>query len=125
MTDAAPSDAPPTEEGAPVGTDAEFVVLYHGPVKFKGRAEFLRVMLEDKGADYSHSAAGLYGPMGSMDAFRGSPEAVAATDDVAFPTFFPPAIWHRPADGGEEVLINQVLGHTLTACTNIAHAHSR
>ncbi len=93
--------------GAPIGTDAEFVILYHGPVKFKGRAEFLRVMLEDSGVKYAHSADGLYGPQGSMDAFRGTAENVAATDDVPYPTFFPPAIWHRP-EQGEEVRVNQV-----------------
>ena len=98
-------------DGAPIGTDAEFVILYHGPTKFKGRAEFLRAMLEDAGADYSHSAEGLYGPTGCMDAFRGSGEAVAASDDVVFPTFFPPAIWHRPKaqePPQQEVCVNQV-----------------
>jgi len=107
-------------KGARIGTDAEFVILYHGPTKFKGRAEFLRVMLEDSGADYSHSAEGLYGPKGCMDAFRGGADAVAATNSAFYPTFYPPAIWHRPKNQQgstdssspptqlEEVLVNQV-----------------
>lgn len=85
----------------------EWTVIYHGPVAFKGRGEFLRLMLEDKGVPYVNSAENLYGPTGIMDCFRQSPEAVAALDNAPFPVFFPPAIWHRPLDG-EEVFINQV-----------------
>jgi len=88
----------------------EWTVLYHAPGKFKGRGEFLRLMLEDAGvSDYKNTAEGLYGPTGMMDAFRGSPEAVSSSSehDPSFPVFFPPAIWHRPANG-EEVVINQV-----------------
>lgn len=92
----------------PIGTDAEFVILYHGPCSFKGRAEFPRCMLEDAGVDYSQSNEGMYGPNGTMDAFRGSGDAVKASDDAVFPTFFPPALWHRPEGGGQEVCINQV-----------------
>lgn len=64
-------------------------------------------MLEDSQTPYNDSGADLYGPTGMMDAFRGSAGAVDETLNFPFPVFFPPAIWHRPADG-EEVLINQV-----------------
>lgn len=116
--------------GAPIGEHAEYVILYHGPTSFKGRSEFLRVMLEDAGADYSHSADKLYGPTGKMDAFRGSAEAVAALDDVPFPVFFPPALWHRPKSG-EEVHINQLgacmtyLGETLGYAPAVASERAR
>ena len=90
----------------------EWTIIYHGAAKtFKGRAEFLRLMLEDAGADYEITGENLYGPTGMMDCFRGSAEAVAAGDgSVALPNpvFFPPALWHRPTDGSEEVIINQV-----------------
>jgi glutathione S-transferase len=84
----------------------EWTVLYHAPGIFKGRGEFLRLMLEDAQVSYVNTAEGLYGPNGMMDAFRGSPEAIAV--GVPFPVVFPPAIWHRPKDQKEEVLINQV-----------------
>jgi hypothetical protein len=92
---------------ATIGEDSEWVILYHGPCDFKGRAEFLRIMLEDKGVPYSNFGKDLVGPTGRMDAFRGSPEAVTAKSDLLYPTFFPPAIWHRPKDA-EEVVVNQV-----------------
>ena len=85
----------------------EWTVLYHGAGEFKGRGEFLRLMLEDKGVPYVNSAVNLYGPTGMMDCFRGSPEAVKSLDTLEFPVFFPPAIWHRPPKG-EQVIINQV-----------------
>ena len=85
----------------------EWTVCYHQPGKFKGRGEFLRLMLEDSQTPYNDSGADLYGPTGMMDAFRGSAEAVDEPSTFPSPVFFPPAIWHRPADG-EEVLINQV-----------------
>lgn len=98
----------------------EWTVCYHQPGKFKGRGEFLRLLLEDAGVKYNDSGDDLYGPTGMMDAFRGSPQAVdAEASKFPFPIFFPPALWHRPADG-EEVLINQVgacmiyLGDTLS-----------
>jgi hypothetical protein len=40
------------------------------------------------------------------------PSQRQALANAPFPTFFPPAIWHRPADG-EEVHINQV-GASIT-----------
>jgi len=89
---------------------SEWTVLYHSPGKFKGRGEFLRLMLEDAGVSYVNTGDQLYGPSGMMDAFRGSVEAIASDETKqtqAFPLFFPPAIWHRPANG-EEVMINQV-----------------
>ena len=89
----------------------EWTVLYHGAGKFKGRGEFLRLMLEDAGVSYTNSDENLYGPTGSMDMFRGSIDAIAADEKhpaPAFPMLYPPAIWHRPPNGGEEVLINQV-----------------
>lgn len=84
----------------------EWTVLYHGAGSFKGRGEFLRLMLEDKGVSYVNTDENMYGPMGLMDCFRGSPAAVKALD-TNWPTFFPPAIWHRPRNG-EWVCINQV-----------------
>lgn len=91
----------------------EWTILYHWPGLFKGRAEYLRLMLEDAKVSYKVSGEDLNGPTtvaptGMMDGFRGTPEAVDKDDgSVPFPIFFPPAIWHRPKDG-EEVLINQV-----------------
>jgi glutathione S-transferase len=87
----------------------EWTILYHGGGKFKGRGEFLVLMLEDKGVNYAYTDADLYGPTGMMDCFRGSTEEVAAESTVKTPSpiFFPPAVWHRPR-GGEEVSINQV-----------------
>jgi glutathione S-transferase len=83
-----------------------WTVLYHMPGSFKGRGEFLRLMLEDAGVEYEDSSAGMYGPEGSMDAFRESSDAVLAADNQIYPVLYPPAIWHRPV-GGEEVLVNQ------------------
>lgn len=77
----------------------EWTIIYHGQVSFKGRGEFLRLMLEDKGVPYVNSAKNLYGPIGIMDCFRGDAKAVASLDDTPFPVFFPPAIWHRPPNG--------------------------
>lgn len=76
----------------------------------KGRGEFLRLMLEDAGKTYLNSDENLYGPGGMFDAFRGSVDAIDTDSGTqAFPLFFPPAIWHRPASGGgEEVMVNQV-----------------
>jgi hypothetical protein len=89
----------------------EWTIIHHfGGTAFKGRAEFLRLMLKDKKIDYGLSGDNLRGPKGMMDCFRGSAEAVLAGDgDVSIPNpvFFPPALWHRPP-GGEEVIINQV-----------------
>ena len=90
----------------------EWTLLYHGGGKsFKGRGEFIRIMLEDAQVDYDYTGDNLYGPTGMMDCFRGSAEAVLKDDadsTLSNPIFFPPAIRHCPADGGEEVLINQV-----------------
>ena len=87
----------------------EWTVIYHAPGKFKGRGEFLRLMLEDAGIEYENSDKNCYGPTGSMDMFRGSPEAIHsdAHESKSWPTLFPPAIHHRPKEG-EEVLVNQV-----------------
>ncbi|KAL3928508.1 MAG: hypothetical protein SGBAC_012622 [Bacillariaceae sp.] len=93
----------------------EWTILYHGAAKtFKGRAEFLRLMLEDACVEFEIVGDNLRGPTGIMDCFRGSAQAVANIKDgesslLPNPVFFPPAIWHRPKDGGgEEVFINQV-----------------
>jgi hypothetical protein len=32
-----------------ISPPGEWTILYHGPTTFKGRAEFLRLMLEDSG----------------------------------------------------------------------------
>ena len=75
----------------------------------EGRAEFLKLMLEDAGVTtWKHSNAGMYGPKGSMDMFRGGAENILASDDAPFPCVFPPAIHHKPADGSPEVHVNQV-----------------
>ncbi|KAG7345119.1 glutathione S-transferase [Nitzschia inconspicua] len=87
----------------------EWTVLYHAPGQFKGRGEFLRLMLEDAGASYVNSAENLYGPEGMMDGFRGGDAATAISkhhDSVTFPLLFPPAIWHRPKDA-PSVMVNQ------------------
>jgi glutathione S-transferase len=68
-------------------------------------------MLEDAAVPYGFESDGLYGPKGSMCMFRGSPGAIDDDSDTKsgpFPTLYPPAIWHRPPGGGEEVLVNQV-----------------
>ena len=93
----------PSDDGIP-----EWTVLYHLPGQLKGRGEFLRLMLEDKGVSYVNTDDNLYGPEGMMDMFRGSLEAVQKNvPSASFPLMFPPAIWHRPKNG-EEVLVNQV-----------------
>jgi glutathione S-transferase len=100
------TEQPECDAAAPPG---EFEVLYHGPGKFKGRGEFLRIMLEDKGVPYRNTDEGMYGPHGLMDAFRGSTDAIdAAGTDGPAAVLFPPALRHRPADGSPEVLVNQV-----------------
>lgn len=86
-----------------------WTILYHtGTPGFKGRAEFLRLILEDAGVtDYRVTNANLYGPTGLCDIFRGGADNVAALDNAPFPLVFPPAIWHQPPAGREEVMINQ------------------
>jgi glutathione S-transferase len=85
----------------------EWTLLYHRSANpFKGRGEFLRLILEDAQVPYLDTGDNLYGPQGMMDAFRGSADAVDV-DNTPHPVFFPPAIWHRPTNG-EEVLVNQV-----------------
>jgi glutathione S-transferase len=102
-----PSSAPNPSD---VGAD-EWTILYHGGgTSFKGRAEFLRLMLEDAGVPYNNSSKDLNGPTGKCDGFRGDQEKVRADGDdypYPFPIFYPPAIWHKPKDG-PEVHINQV-----------------
>eukprot|EP00439_Symbiodinium_sp_Y106_P066456 s1888_g10.t2 len=84
---------------------AEWTLVYHdGPLK--GRAEPLKLLLEDAGMSYEVSSDNLYGEKGHMDAFRGSSAAVAALDNAPAPVMFPPVIWHRPPVG-EEVYVNQ------------------
>ena len=98
-----------TIQMAEATTPPEFTILYHFPGKFKGRGEFLRLMLEDAGKPYVHGD-NLYGPTGMMDMFRGSVEAIVndeADQKQTFPLMYPPAIWHRQPNG-EEVLVNQV-----------------
>lgn len=90
---------------------AEWTIIYHGHAATKGRGEFLRLMLEDKGVPYANSSDDLYGPTGWFDAFRGSPDNIDSDineSKVPYPVLYPPAILHRPADGSPPVLINQV-----------------
>lgn len=102
----------------------EWTILYHQPGKLKGRGEFLRLMLEDKGISYVNTDANLFGPEGWMDGFRGSPEAVKTNvKEVAFPIFFPPAIWHRPK-GQEEIMINQVAACMMYLGSELGYAPS-
>lgn len=96
-------------------TNVEWTVLYHTPGKFKGRGEFLRLMLEDAQVPYKNCGDNLYGPNGLMDAFRGAPEHILTfhNDPEDFPLFFPPAIQHVPkatksGTPKKKVLINQV-----------------
>jgi glutathione S-transferase len=90
---------------------AEWTVLYHAPGKFKGRGEFLRLMLEDAGiTDYVNTDKDLYGPSGIADMFRGDALAIKSPSPV-WPVLFPPALHHKPKgdnSGDEEILINQV-----------------
>lgn len=105
---------------APRGGGGTWTLLYHGG-EFKGRGEFVRLILEDAGVTYSESADNLYGPEGFCDAFRasGSSEkglSEGAADNVAldnapFPTMFPPVLHYKPGPGEaatSEVFINQV-----------------
>jgi glutathione S-transferase len=89
----------------------EWKILYHGPGKFKGRGEFLRLMLEDAGVPYQNSDENMYGPNSLMDGFRRyHDEAMPNTTGPAtFPLLFPPALWHRPSGNGisAPVMINQ------------------
>lgn len=116
----------------------EWTVLYHMPGKFKGRGEFLRLMLEDKGiTSYENTDENLYGPKGIMDMFRGADVKLIDDDSsggTTFPCLYPPAILHRPPGGGEEVLINQVgacviylgdvLGYSPTTSVERARANA-
>eukprot|EP00980_Cylindrotheca_fusiformis_P022645 scaffold9523_cov103-Cylindrotheca_fusiformis.AAC.22 len=103
----------------------EWTIFYHyGGSVFKGRAEFLRLMLEDKQVDYEITGDNLRGPTGMMDCFRGSAEAIlAGNGDLAIPNpvFFPPALWHRPP-GGEELIINQVGACVMYLGENLGYA---
>jgi hypothetical protein len=76
------------------------ILYYHGPLTAKGRGEFLRLRLEDKGGvAYLNSADKLYGPDGIMDALRGSVEAIASDAkecSIVFPLLFPPSHMASP-----------------------------
>mmetsp|Transcript_44184 Transcript_44184/g.89221 ORF Transcript_44184/g.89221 Transcript_44184/m.89221 type:complete len:262 (-) Transcript_44184:97-882(-) len=91
-------------------------IIYHD-VPFKGRAEFVRLILEDAGVAYEESSDNLYGPSGVCDAFRamgsdedglaaGAEQHVAA-DTAVWPVMFPPILHHKPSGDGEEVYVNQ------------------
>jgi glutathione S-transferase len=100
-----------SKEATPVQSEAyEWTVVYH-PCNFKGRGEFLRLMLEDAKISYKDTGTDLYGPSGMMDAFRGSVDAVTADEkSQPFPLLYPPAILHRPVggDGCQQIMVNQV-----------------
>jgi len=91
-------------------------VIYHD-TPFKGRAEFIRLILEDAGVTYEESSENLYGPSGICDAFRasgsgadglaGGAEQHVAADTAPWPVMFPPILHHRPDGDGEEVFVNQ------------------
>jgi glutathione S-transferase len=92
-----------------ISPSSEFTILYHAG-KFKGRGEFLRLMLEDAGQTYATNSD-LYGPHGMADVFRGSLEAIDADihqSQQPYPLLSVPALWHKPVnDPANEVLINQ------------------
>lgn len=91
-------------------------LIYHD-LPFKGRAEFVRLILEDAGVEYEESSANLYGPTGLCDAFRapgsgehglaGGAAANVAADTAPWPVMFPPILHHVPGGGEEEVFVNQ------------------
>lgn len=95
-------------------------ILYHSG-DFKGRGEFIRLILEDAGVSYEESSEKLYGPEGYCDAFRGlgssekglgagAAEHVAA-DTAPFPVMFPPILHFKPGEKESsklEVFVNQV-----------------
>lgn len=95
-------------------------ILYHAG-DFRGRAEFIRLILEDAGISYEESNEKLYGPDGYCDAFRGAGSSekglgAGAADNVAadtapFPVMFPPILHYKPGEGEPEkleVFVNQV-----------------
>ena len=89
----------------------EWTILYHSPGQFKGRGEFLRLLLEDAQVAYKDTGEGLYGPNGLMDMFRGNELADFEKDHSVgdgFPCLYPPAILHRPGNGDDPVIVNQV-----------------
>eukprot|EP00413_Alexandrium_margalefii_P047818 CAMPEP_0204584536 /NCGR_PEP_ID=MMETSP0661-20131031/46392_1 /ASSEMBLY_ACC=CAM_ASM_000606 /TAXON_ID=109239 /ORGANISM="Alexandrium margalefi, Strain AMGDE01CS-322" /LENGTH=261 /DNA_ID=CAMNT_0051593997 /DNA_START=50 /DNA_END=835 /DNA_ORIENTATION=+ len=99
-------------------------ILYHD-VPFRGRAEFIRLILEDAGVAYEECSDNLYGPSGVCDAFRamgsgedglvaGAEQHVAA-DTAVWPVMFPPILHHKPGGDGEEVFVNQTAA-TLRYC---------
>jgi glutathione S-transferase len=85
-------------------TTPEWTVHFHQPGVFKGRGEFLRLMLEDKGVSYLNTSEGCY----TTDMFRKSHTDIAEAETDVFPTLYPPMIRHRPTDGSPPVLVNQV-----------------
>jgi len=93
----------------------KFIVYYHAPGQFKGRGEFLRLMLEDAGVPYENTPDKLYGQGAWMDMFRPSAEAIlqatdgGSDDDAPYPCLFPPAIFHQPQEAdADPVFVNQV-----------------
>ncbi|CAE7495406.1 unnamed protein product, partial [Symbiodinium pilosum] len=108
----------------------EWTLVYHDG-DLKGRAEPLKLLMEDAGVKYDVTSENLYGETGHMDAFRGSAEAVARLDNAPSPVMFPPVIWHRPPSG-DEVYVNQTaaclsylgrcLGYSPTVPAEIARA---
>jgi hypothetical protein len=61
------------EESASSQKNMEWTICYHGKADggiIKGRAEFLRLMLEDSGTPYQNSSDDLYGPNGMRTAFE-------------------------------------------------------
>jgi len=110
------------EKGStPGGT---YRILYHagGKKVFKGRAEVIRLLLEDAGVPYEESDEGLYGPTGFCDAFKAmgsdstglskdvAPLDAVLQDTAPYPVMFPPILHYKPAKGAkdQEVFINQV-----------------
>mmetsp|Transcript_27175 Transcript_27175/g.63220 ORF Transcript_27175/g.63220 Transcript_27175/m.63220 type:complete len:266 (-) Transcript_27175:76-873(-) len=103
-------------------------LIYHD-VNFKGRAEFVRLMLEDAGIQYEETSENLYGPTGLCDAFRAAgsgaegleagAEKNIMADTSPWPVMFPPILHHTPpGDSPEEA--GTFINHTAAILRYIA-----
>jgi glutathione S-transferase len=110
----------------------EWTILYHmGNPPFAGRAQPIRMLFTDAGVVFTETNAGLYGPDGYCDMFRGSGDKMKIFDkesaqkqSAPFPVVAPPIIWHRPNDG-DEVFINQLPAIMRYVGTSLGYAPSK
>eukprot|EP01013_Petalomonas_cantuscygni_P023155 TRINITY_DN44535_c0_g1_i1.p1 TRINITY_DN44535_c0_g1~~TRINITY_DN44535_c0_g1_i1.p1 ORF type:complete len:293 (-),score=25.34 TRINITY_DN44535_c0_g1_i1:199-1077(-) len=94
----------------------EWTVIYHKG--FVGRAEFIRIMLADAGADWLEHSEDIYSPEGFFDCFRGEPAhslAMVMPPAPHSPLMCPPAIVHRPA---------QTADPTTSVCSKLSPPRS-